>query len=160
MQWVKMTAYMLFAFSVFATIVSEEQNLKKQQPSIQFSKQLFISCMQSAHKNINKKTSIDFFGLSCCWLHLFSLPIQEKWVLDFIPKAQVLISALIFLLLQRQVPFSCVSCPESCVLGLPSPTSAVISSDVPLEGAGGERRSHIICINHRRRTDKGDWTQS
>lgn len=53
--------------------------------------------MWSDHKNTNNKTSIGFFGpSSCCW-YLFSLPIQEKILLNFIPKAQEFVSAAFFL---------------------------------------------------------------
>lgn len=36
--------------------------------------------VQSAHENFDNKIPIGFLGLSCCWLYLFSLPIQEKLV--------------------------------------------------------------------------------
>lgn len=109
--------------------------------------------MWFVHKNANNKISIGFFGLSSyCW-YLFSFLIQENLLLNFIPKAQELVSAFFFF--QRQVPFSCVSCPEGCVLGLPSLAGAVITFS---ERYSWNKVSHHLC-QPQKEGGKFDLTQ-
>lgn len=111
----------------------------------------------SVHKNTNNKTSIGFFGLSCyCW-YLFFLPIQEKVLLNLIPKAQELVSASFFFFFSKDKFHFPVSAVQKDVYWSYQVPPTQLS--LPLEGAHGETRSHIICVSLRRKMEKFDLTQ-
>lgn len=71
------------------------------------------------------KTSIGFFGLEFLLL-VFVLSSHPGKFLKFHSKSTRTCQCFFVFFPQRQVPFSCVI--EGCVLGLPSPACAVISS--------------------------------
>lgn len=104
-----------------AAIISEEQNWEKK--LMVFMGGYFH--MWSVHKNINIKTSIGFFGLEFLLL-VFVLSSHPGKFLKFHSKSTRTCQCFFVFFSQRQVPFSCVT--EGCVLGLPSPACAVISS--------------------------------
>lgn len=111
--------------------------------------------MWSAHKNTNNKTSVGFFGLSCYCRCLFSLPIQEKLLLNFIPKAQELVKCFFFSP-KDKFHFPVLAVQKDVYWGYQLPP---VQLSIPLEGAHGEIRSHIICVSLRRKMEKFDLTQ-
>lgn len=107
-----------------------------------------------------KKTFIGFFGLnSYCW-YLFSLPIKEKLLLNFIPKAQKLVSAsflflFFFIFSKDKFHFPVLAFQKDVYWGyqvLP------VQLSVPRKGTHGTR-SHVIYVSVRRKMEKFDLTQ-
>lgn len=103
--------------------------------------------MWFVHKNANNKISIGFFGLSSyCW-YLFSFLIQENLLLNFIPKAQELVSAFFFS--KDKFHFPVLAVQKDVYWGYPV---LLVQLSLSVKGTHGTR-SHIICVSLRKKVE-------